>query len=268
MLSLSKDSACARGRLRLAARTPGRRHGRCTCCSGGPGVAGRSSVHDCPRTLQSLPCEQPGRPAPQSPRAQAVRTDQTGRPARLLLPRPRHANRRASCRASLHGRLRRGRVSPLSAGRHPVLELRRHAPPVDGRPRDVERRGPRAPARDARAAAARRRPEPVPRAASVGHALAVAPAARGLLTTPARRGSARGERSHGAHRRHTRTSHSAPSSASRRVFASVPPRYCPTPPPDGSTRWHGTTIGSGLVESALPVARNAAGLPARAAISR
>jgi hypothetical protein len=179
-----------------------------------------------------------------------------------------HANRRASCRAGLHDRLRRGRVSPLSAGKHAVRELRRHAPPVDGRPRDVERRGPRASARDARAPAAVRRQEPVPLAAAVGHPLAVAHAARGLLTAPARRGSARGERSRGAHRRHARATHSAPSSASRRVFASVPPRYCPTPPPDGSTRWHGTTIGSGLVASALPVARNAAGLPARAAISR
>ena len=37
--------------------------------------------------------------------------------------------------------------------------------------------------------------------------------------------------------------------------------------PARSTRWHGTTIGIGLWPSAVPAARKARGLPARAATS-
>ena len=42
----------------------------------------------------------------------------------------------------------------------------------------------------------------------------------------------------------------------------TPPVYWPIWPPARSTRWHGTTTGTGLWPSAVPAARNAFGLPA------
>src|SRR5690606_20722610 len=54
----------------------------------------------------------------------------------------------------------------------------------------------------------------------------------------------------------------ADSSASSAAFASVPPRYWPMLPSLRTTRWHGTTTGTGLCEQALPTARTAFGLPA------
>src|SRR5439155_13531504 len=59
-----------------------------------------------------------------------------------------------------------------------------------------------------------------------------------------------------------------PSSSSRATFRSRPPVYPPRPPPVRTTRWHGTTIGTGFAPSALPAARTAPGLPTREAMSR
>lgn len=176
--------------------TPGPRaggvgEGRCTCFITGRGDGGRKFLHDCPCGLQSLPPGRVTRHTASGRRAQALQSARRKRSARLLLSRPSHANRRASCRAGLHGGLRRGRVSSLPAGGHPVLELRRHAPLVDGRPRDAGRRGPRAPARDERADAALGQAKPVPPAASVGHPLADAHAARRVLTRVRPRGDHR-----------------------------------------------------------------------------
>ena len=46
------------------------------------------------------------------------------------------------------------------------------------------------------------------------------------------------------------------------------PAYCPGEPSERTTRWHGSTSGSGLSAHAVPTARTARGLPARAAICR
>src|SRR5205807_10195664 len=63
--------------------------------------------------------------------------------------------------------------------------------------------------------------------------------------------------------------HSPPSIASMRRFVAVPPwaEKPPILPPAATTRWHGTTIGSGLRPSAWPTARAAPAAPSRAAIS-
>ena len=60
---------------------------------------------------------------------------------------------------------------------------------------------------------------------------------------------------------------SEPSSLSRKCFFSAPPVYWPITPPLRTTRWQGTTIGSGFRPSAVPVARAARGLPAISASS-
>jgi len=56
--------------------------------------------------------------------------------------------------------------------------------------------------------------------------------------------------------------HAAASMASRARLASGPPRYSPVVPSLRTTRWHGTTSGSGLCEQALAAARTADGFPA------
>src|SRR5882724_2414577 len=54
----------------------------------------------------------------------------------------------------------------------------------------------------------------------------------------------------------------AASIASKACLASGPPRYSPKVPSLRTTRWQGTTSGSGLWEHALAAARTADGLPA------
>src|ERR1700733_11100713 len=49
--------------------------------------------------------------------------------------------------------------------------------------------------------------------------------------------------------------HAAASRESRVRLASTPPRYPPMPPSERTTRWQGTTRGSGLVAHAVPTAR-------------
>lgn len=61
--------------------------------------------------------------------------------------------------------------------------------------------------------------------------------------------------------------HATDSSCSSALFASTPPTYCPMLPSLRTTRWHGTTTGSGFFAHAVPTARTARGLPAAAAIS-
>jgi hypothetical protein len=94
-----------------------------------------------------------------------------------------------------------------------------------------------------RVRAGRRRPPPAPRASldrEVGGETGLC--GRFLGHAPVPRGQPD----------HTLT---APSIASSLRLRSKPPVYPPMPPPDASTRWHGTTIGSGLAPSALPAAR-------------
>src|ERR1022692_4865802 len=57
----------------------------------------------------------------------------------------------------------------------------------------------------------------------------------------------------------------AASNESGACLARGPPRYPPDEPSERTTRWHGTTTGSGLVAQAVPTARTALGLPAAAA---
>src|SRR4051812_28504357 len=52
------------------------------------------------------------------------------------------------------------------------------------------------------------------------------------------------------------------SSASNVRFAAVPPRYSPGAPSLRTTRWQGTTSGTGLWEQALAAARIAEAFPA------
>ena len=52
------------------------------------------------------------------------------------------------------------------------------------------------------------------------------------------------------------------SSASSRRLASMPPRYWPIEPSLRTTRWQGTTTGTGFDAQALPAARTARGEPA------
>jgi hypothetical protein len=59
--------------------------------------------------------------------------------------------------------------------------------------------------------------------------------------------------------------HAAASSSSRVFLALAPPTYPPIAPLARTTRWQGTTTGSGLRAHAVPTARTAAGLPAAAA---
>ena len=59
----------------------------------------------------------------------------------------------------------------------------------------------------------------------------------------------------------------AASIRSRATFMAAPPPYWPGLPSLRTTRWHGTTIGTGLWEQALAAARTAAGRPAPAAAS-
>src|SRR6266403_396248 len=56
--------------------------------------------------------------------------------------------------------------------------------------------------------------------------------------------------------------HAVASMASRARLASGPPTYSPVVPSLRTTRWHGTTSGSGLCEQALAAARTADGFPA------
>ena len=57
------------------------------------------------------------------------------------------------------------------------------------------------------------------------------------------------------------------SKARSRRFSAVPPPKPPSPPPAATTRWQGTTSGTGFRAIAWPTARAAHGLPARAATS-
>jgi len=59
--------------------------------------------------------------------------------------------------------------------------------------------------------------------------------------------------------------HLSASSMSRICLASSPPPYPPNVPSLRTTRWQGTTSGSGFVAHAVPAARTAFGLPAAAA---
>jgi hypothetical protein len=62
--------------------------------------------------------------------------------------------------------------------------------------------------------------------------------------------------------RGARWCHAAASSSRRVALASEPPRYPPMLPSDLTTRWQGTTTGSGFVAHAEPTARTALGRPA------
>ena len=59
--------------------------------------------------------------------------------------------------------------------------------------------------------------------------------------------------------------HAAASMASRAALASAPPRYSPMVPSLRTTRWQGTTSGTGLWRRRVPTARTAPGMPAAAA---
>jgi hypothetical protein len=87
------------------------------------------------------------------------------------------------------------------------------------------------------------------------------------LQLPTSRGGARGFAQHfslrGLVRRcRPRGGHASASIASKARLASGPPRYPPDEPSLRTTRWQGTTSGTGLWEHALAAARTADGLPA------